>query len=94
MAVLRSLQTKQGDSHLHTLQSCMSMASEMDTVFLEDLNAARPHFKAIRDISEKGRGREGRREGGREVVLTLILFLQRRKYPTSAVKFSRKRGRN
>ena len=65
VAVLCSLQTKRGDSNLHTLQSCMSMASEMDTVFLEDLNAARPHFKAIRDISEKGgRGKGGGREGG------------------------------
>ena len=30
----------------------MTMADEMDTVFLEDLNTARPHFRTIRDISE------------------------------------------
>ena len=52
LSVFCYLQTKRGDNDLHLLQSCMTMADEMDTVFLEDLNAARPHFRAIRNISK------------------------------------------
>ena len=48
----RLLQAKRGNSDLQTLQSCVSMVSEMEAVYLEDIAAARPHFKAIRNLCE------------------------------------------
>ena len=46
------LQAKRGDSDLQCLQSCVSMLSEMETVYLEDITATRPHFKAIRSLGK------------------------------------------
>lgn len=52
MAVIyvQCLQTKRGNSDLQCLQSCVSMASEMEAVYLQDISATRPHFKAIRHL--------------------------------------------
>ena len=44
------LQVKRGNSDLQSLQSCVSMVSEMETVYFEDIATTRPHFKAVRTI--------------------------------------------
>ena len=41
-------QGQRGDDDLHSLQSSMSMASEMDVVFLEEIKTTSPHFRRIR----------------------------------------------
>ena len=45
-------QVRRGDSDLQCLQSCVSMASEMEAVFLEDMSNMRPNFKAIHSLCE------------------------------------------
>lgn len=44
------MQAKRGNSDLQCLQSCVSMVSEMEAVYLEDIAAMRPHFKAIHSL--------------------------------------------
>ena len=45
-------QVKRGNSDLQCLQSCVSMVSEMEAVFLEDIASMRPHFKSIHSLGE------------------------------------------
>ncbi|CAI8024045.1 Biogenesis of lysosome-related organelles complex 1 subunit 5, partial [Geodia barretti] len=48
---VREFEVKRGNSDLQCLQSCVSMVSEMEAVFLEDIASMRPHFKSIHSLA-------------------------------------------
>jgi len=50
---VKEFEGQRGDNDLHSLQSSMSMASEMDVVFLEEIMTTSPHFQRIRKQAEE-----------------------------------------